>query len=330
MDNEPDLWAYTHTDVHPVQPDYAETLHQFLVYADAVKDVDPTAQITGPVSWGWTNYFYSSRDRGTDGYKTASDRKAHGNTPFLAWFLKQVAEHDKRTGRRTLDVLDVHYYPQGNGIYSGKTDPETNKLRLRSTRALWDEDYTDESWVAAPVQLIPRLRGWINQNYPGTKIGLTEWNWGADKTLNGALAIAEVLGTLGRERVDLACYWMYPPANSPGYFAWKMFRNADDRGNGFGDIALKAEVSEPGRVSCFASLDSKTGKPVLMVINKQTEGEAPVTLSLSGKSTVQRAKIYRYSGNNLNGIETLPEVILAGNRMNLRVPASSITLLRCE
>ena len=78
MDNEPDLWDITHTDMHPVQPDYEELLRQFLNMAEAVKDADPDAQITGPVSWGWTGYFYSPRDRGTDNYARHADRREHG------------------------------------------------------------------------------------------------------------------------------------------------------------------------------------------------------------------------------------------------------------
>ena len=26
----------------------------------------------------------------------------------------------RRRGQRSLDVLDVHYYPQGNGVYGGR------------------------------------------------------------------------------------------------------------------------------------------------------------------------------------------------------------------
>ena len=47
----------------------------------------------------------------------------------------------------------------------------------------------------------------------------SEWNWGADKTMNGALALADVLGILGREDVYLANYWRYPEPQSPGFFA---------------------------------------------------------------------------------------------------------------
>ena len=54
MDNEPDLWDSTHTDVHPARMGYQNTLDRFLEYAKAVKDVDPSAKILGPVAWGWT------------------------------------------------------------------------------------------------------------------------------------------------------------------------------------------------------------------------------------------------------------------------------------
>ena len=45
-------------------------------------------------------------------------------------------------------------------------------LRLRTTRMLWDPTYVDESWVKEPVRLLPRLREWIDQNYPGRGISL--------------------------------------------------------------------------------------------------------------------------------------------------------------
>jgi hypothetical protein len=330
MDNEPDLWAATHRDMHPVRPDYAEILKQFLDYATAVKDVDPSAQVTGPVSWGWTAYFYSPRDQGNDNYATHADRKAHGDMAFIPWFLQQVADHDKKAGRRTLDMLDVHFYPQGSGVYGGSTDAAANRLRLNSTRGLWDPTYADESWIGAPVELIPRMRQWINTYYPGTKLGLTEWNWGADNTLNGGLAVADVLGILGRERVDLACYWTAPGAGTPGYFAYKMYRNADDQGHGFGDRAVKSVSSESGRVSCFGSIDSKSGETAVMLINKTTVSAPGVTVSVSAKNLLSTAHVYRYSADNLKSIEALQPVALKSGRVTMTLPAYSITLLRMK
>ena len=47
---------------------------------------------------------------------------------------------------------------------------------------------------------------------PGTKLAITEYNWGGTESLNGALAEADVLGIFGREGVGLATMWD-PPAS---------------------------------------------------------------------------------------------------------------------
>ena len=61
----------------------------------------------------------------------------------------------------------------------------------------------NESWIADKVQLIPRMKTWVATNYPGTKTGITEYNWGAEGHMNGALAQADIFGIFGREGLDL-------------------------------------------------------------------------------------------------------------------------------
>lgn len=338
MDNEPDLWSGTHTDIHPVRVGYDDLLSTYLEYASAIKAVDPTAQVTGPVSWGWTGYFHSPRDQGK--WTERPDRKSHGDMPLIPWFLDQVRRHDQRAGRRTLDVLDIHYYPQGDGVFSGKTDPVTNALRLRSTRGLWDPSYRDESWIAEPVNLVPLMRAWIAEYYPGTKLGITEWNWGADNTICGGLAAAECLGVFGREGVYIADYWTAPAEQSPGYFAFKMFRNADGAGRGFGDRSVRSLSSAPEQVSSFASIDSVTGEPIVIIINKQPDGAATVDLTINGGagdnggnggSRIRRASVWRYDAENLKSIVRLKDWEIGREQPNLAavtLPPYSITLLR--
>jgi hypothetical protein len=326
MDNEADLWDGTHTDVHPVRMGYDDILTNFLEYATAVKAVDPSSQITGPVSWGWTGYFHSPRDR--DNWNARPDRKAHGDLPLIPWFLEQVKKHDQRTGKRSLDILDVHFYPQGAGVYEGKTDPGTNALRIRSTRGLWDPTYKDESWIGEPVNLLPRMKEWINQYYPGTGLGLTEWNFGADSTMNGAIAIAESLGTFGREGLTIANYWTTPKDQSPGYFAFKIFRNVDGRGLGFGDKSVKAVSTAPEDISCFASVDGISGQPVIIVVNKQPDKDTSVTIKLKHGKSLTNASCWRYSERNPTEIEHLPDMAVSGDTLVMPAPRSSITLLR--
>jgi hypothetical protein len=330
MDNEPDIWDVTHTDIHPVRLGYKETLQQFLEYASAVKDVDSSAKILGPVSWGWTGYFYSAKDRGKDNFASHIERSAHGDMPFLPWFLQQVARHDASKGRRTLDYLDIHYYPAGAGVYEGRTDAATNALRLRSVRSLWDENYADESWIGTNVQLIPRMQQWIQKYYKGTKLAITEWNWGAEGTMNGGLAIAEVLGTFGRENVDMACYWTAPPVGSPGFFAWKMFRNADDKGNGFGDTTLASTSSDPEKVQIFAAQESQNKTVTLLLLNKMPMDVAKITLNLKGKGTLSGAQVYRYSEEDPKIIRGIAPVTMREGKAVFSLPPYSITLLRCR
>lgn len=330
VDNEPDLWDSTHTDMHPVRMGYQDMADVFLSTATAIKDVDPSAQLMGPVAWGWTGYFFSSKDRGKDNFATHADRAAHGDTPFLAWFLQEIARKDKASGRRTLDYLDIHYYPQGAGLYEGKTDLDANALRLRSTRSLWDATYSDESWIGTNIQLIPRMRQWIQKHYPGTKLAITEWNWGADTHINGGIAIAEVLGVFARERVDMACYWTAPPVGSPGFLAYKMYRNADGKGHGFGDVALRADSSDADRVSVFASLDHKTGAVAVMLINKTPSDTGKITLRLKSKGGTSRAQVYRYSEEEPKIIQSLPEIEIQDGKLKMNLPPYSITLLRCR
>jgi hypothetical protein len=338
VDNEPDLWSVTHRDIHPAQTTYDSVLATFLEYATAIKAVDPSAEVVGPVLSGWTGLFFSAADRGEDNFATAADRRAHDGLPFAAWFLQSVRAHDAAAGRRTLDALAVHWYPQNEEYAPGKTDPVTNARRLRATRQLWDASYWEESWIGrtsdirpeGAVRLIPRLRAWIDQYYPGTKLGLTEWNYGADDTLNGALAIADVLGIFGREGVDLAAYWRAPAPDSPGALAFRLYRDYDGQGGRFGDQALAVQRADghATTVSLYASRDDATGDAVVILVNKDTERAADVTLQFNGGGWADRAALHRYGATNLAAIERDADLPVGGGGAHVTVPASSLALVR--
>jgi hypothetical protein len=331
MDNEPDLWSVTQRDVHPAEMSYDSLLSNFLDYATAVKAVDPTAMITGPVLSGWTAYEYSPLDQGTDNYHTHADQNAHGGEWFLPWFLRQVERHDAASGKRSLDVLDIHYYPQSPGLYTGEDDPAAQARRLRSVRSLWDSTYSDESWIGQPVDLIPRMEDWIDQDYPGTHLGITEWNFGAPDAIDGGLATADALGIFGREGVFMANYWAYPGKNSPAYLAFKLYRNADGLGHGFGDISLPAVSAHPNRLSCYAATDSLTGDLTLMLINKMPHAVMTVPLTLTGLSPgTKTVKMWQVSAENQNTVKALPPMPCNGQALTLTLPPYSMTLARFE
>lgn len=319
IDNEPDLWATTHTDVHPVQPDYDELLSTFVDYASAIKDADSFARVSGPALSGWLSMFYSARDRGTDNYRSHADRRAHGDVPFLPWWLDHLRAYEVAHGKRLLDAVDVHYYPQGDGVFGPLGDEAVQRRRLCAVRSLWDPTYVDESWIADSVQLIPRLRAWRDQFYPGTALAIGEWNFGADDTMNGALAIANVLGIFGREGLDIAAYWTSPAPATPGAHAFRLFTNYDGEGHGFGDQALAATCSSPEDVAAYASLDSANGDPVLVLLNQRPDAHLRVGVGGMGS-----ARWYVYDATDPAGIQDAGDVDLA----DVVLPPESLSVFR--
>ncbi|RYF06973.1 MAG: glycosyl hydrolase, partial [Deltaproteobacteria bacterium] len=257
LDNEPALWNSTHRDVHPKALTYDELLARTIAYGTEVRREDPQALIAGPAEWGWPNYFFSARDAEV-GFHLKPDRLAHGDRPLMEWYLSRLHAHAQKTGTRILDIVDLHFYPQEDGIYgqSEKTDPASAALRLRATRSLWDPTYKDESWINDRIRLLPRLKQMIADNYPGLKMSLGEYNFGGERHISGALAQAEALGRFAEYDVYAAYYWTYPPRNSCSYFAFRAFRNYDGQGAHFLDRYVAAK-GDP-KTSIFVSQnDSK-------------------------------------------------------------------------
>ncbi|MCC6548196.1 glycoside hydrolase family 44 protein [Candidatus Sumerlaeota bacterium] len=330
LDNEPMLWNSTHRDVHPLGASYDEVFTRGRDYASAIKATDADAQTLGPVLWGWSAYFYSAKDV-TDGgvawWNTRPDRMAHGDMPFLPWYLQQMNAASITAGKRLLDYVDIHFYPQGNGVFApSEGSAATKALRLRSTRALWDATYTDESWIGEPVNLIPRMKAWIASYYPGTKLAITEYNFGAMNSLNGALAQADALGIFGREGADMACLWDPPTTAQPGAFAFRMFLNYDGAGAQFGDTSVNALSSDQSQLSVYAAQRTSNSQLTILVINKTT-GDISCDLALQNFTAGSTVKVHRYSAANLASIVTQPDATAAGGSIGTTYPAESLTLL---
>lgn len=345
LDNEPGIWRETHRDVFPGYLSYQELLKRNIDYAAAIRQSDPNAKILGPVQDGWTRYFYSSYGKYPDATAEA-DRNNHNGMPFVAWYLKQLHTHEQKTGQRTIDYFDLHYYPQATGVsLSPIGNSTTQALRLRSTRSLWDSSYVDESWIKdtengnTAVQLLPRMRNWVNQYYPGLKLGITEYNWGAIDTMNGALAQADVLGIFGRENVGLATFWVAAAydkngnkiqpeltADLPIAFAFRMYRNYDGGGGKFGDTSISASSTNQGQLAIYAAQRSQDGVLTLMIINKSNTPLSS-TINLGGFPAGKNAQYYRYSPANLKSIVKQANLSISNGAISHKFAAQSINLL---
>ena len=323
LDNEPVLWSDTHRDVHPSPTTYDELRNKDQAVAAAVKAADSSALVAGPSDWGWPAYFDT---------RAPGDKAAHGNVDLAPWYLQQMKAYaDAHGGQRILDVFDEHYYPQAAGVALSPTgSAATQALRLRSTRSLWDPSYRDESWIGqccnGIVRLVPQMRDWVASSYPGTKIGIGEYNWGGLESMNGALAQADVLGVFAREQVDMAMLWDPPTSTQPGAYAFRMYRNYDGQGSAFGDTWVRSASADQAKLAVYGAQRSTDGALTVMVVNK-TSNDLTSPLTLANSPAGRSAQAYRYSAASLGSVQRLPDQPVSASGFTASYPANSITLL---
>lgn len=321
LDNEPSLWDTTHRDVHPEPLGYDELLDRTLRYATEIRAADPDSMIAGPAEWGWLGYLYSARDR-VAGKSVRPDRRAHGDVPLIPWYLQRIAEREKATGVHLLDVLDVHFYPAADRVFGSgaRTDADGAALRLRSTRALWDPEYTDESWIGEKIRLIPRLKEWVAENHPGLRVSLGEWSFGADEDISGGLATAEALGRFGQQALDSAFYWGGPKAGTATFWAFRAFRNFDSKGGRFLDESLTTREGE--QLSLFASRDPARRHVVAIAVNRDPATAVAARIRLDACGSPSSARAFSYA----RGMTALAEapVSVAGGVLKATIPPYSV------
>ncbi|MDF3064956.1 MAG: endoglucanase [Polyangiaceae bacterium] len=314
LDNEMMLWSHTHSDVHPKSVSYAEVLQKTFDYAPAIKAADPSAIILGYGTWNVADTLKAD---------VPGEEQQYG-APLLAWYLKQLAAYEASHGKRLVDCVDLHYYPQQDAAQEAR--------RLEAPRSLWDPQYVEPDWLGGlfankSVQFLPRVRQWIRENYPGTGICVSEYNFWPDRP-EAAILQADVLGIFGREGVRLAAWWQFPwntetKAPTPAYWAFRLYRNYDGAGGKFGDQALAA-ASKVADLAAYAAKRSEDGATTVVLVNRTTE-ERSLTLELTG-STATSAKAYSLQVGSTSLTE-LPAVTVTGGMVSVKVSGPGALLL---
>lgn len=243
-----------------------------------------------------------------------------------------MKEASEKEGRRLLDVLDIHWYPEatGNGkrIVFAKGNPdETAYARVQAPRSLWDENFVERSWICeigdCPIALIPKIKKMIDKYYPGTKLAITEYEYGAGYHISGGIALADVLGIFGKYGVYMANYWMIE-WGAYSYAAFKLYRNYDGNGNTYGDLNVKATSSDIEKISIYASLESAR-KNILhaILINKNLENSQNVKIKINSKTTFKKAELWGFNKDTEGKIIKKDEIKIKNNTMNFDIPSLS-------
>lgn len=339
LDNEPMLWNSTHRDVHPAPPTYDEVWTKGLAAATEIKSRDAGAEILGPETWGSCDFWTSAADAADGECLTGPDRTAHGGLPWPAWYMQQSCAHRLPAGHPAagdlpIDWLDIHFYPQGDGVtgLSGNQSVEDSEAvvaaRLRSLKELYDPNWESESWIAdgsiKVVQLIPQMRAWRDTYCPEMKLALAEYKWGRDDTVSGALAQAEALAIFGREGLDMALRWVVPESNSLAEDAYRLYRDYDGAGGKVTGDSVRAVSSDIDGVGSYA-VRAANGNLFVLLFNKDTVARE-VTVSVAG-GVNGNVNLWRLDGF---GLASAGSFASAPAGFTITLPARTGTLARVQ
>lgn len=331
LDNEPSLWSGTHSLVHPEQTTCKEIIDKGITMAKAVKAVDPNAEIFGPALYGFNAFVC---------FQNAPDwNEVRYNDPDYRWFIDYYLDEMKKAeddcGQRLLDVLDIHYYTEAKGACGERScshfsDEKCVAARLNSTRTLWDDSYTEDSWIAGSefLPLLPNIRASIDKFYPDTKLAITEYDFGAPYDISGGIAEADALGVFAQNEVYFASLFTFDADYQMA--AINLYTNCDGSGGGFGDTLVSCESDDVATSTAYAAVNGDSDDLLTVVVtNKSFKDKTTANINLGGEYGY--AKLYGLSsmaaqvfemGDSENGAVTL-----SGDTLTYEMEPETVSLI---
>jgi mannan endo-1,4-beta-mannosidase len=325
IDNEPALWSSTHPRIHPLKPQCSEIVDKNINLAKSVKSVDPYAETFGLVAYGFSEY---------NDFQSAVDwSSVKGNYSwFLDYYLDSMKKASDTEGKRLIDVLDLHWYPEARGggericFTQDSSNIECNKARLQAPRTLWDPTYREDSWInsyfRSRLPLIPNVKNSIDQYNPGTKLAFTEYSYGGDDHITGGIAQADVLGIYGKYGVYFASIWGGGSYSASGF---NIYTNYDGNGSKYGDTKVKAETSDVENSSVYASIEGNDDSKLhIIMINKNYDSPMTVNLNLNSSKNYTSGKVWAFDKGSANIYEKTPIENISGNEFSYTIPALTV------
>jgi hypothetical protein len=338
LDNEADLWGSTHKEIWPTAPSYDDFIKRNTDYATMARGQFPAAEVLGFASFGWY------------GWRTFTGAYKDGD--FLNYYLDKMKAAEGTAGKRLIDYVDLHWYPEANvggdkntRIILGGTSADEVTAREQAPRSLWDSSYVESSWISdglktdepdskGAINLIPRIKKQIADHYPGTKLAIGEWSYGADAHISGAIATADVLGIFGRDSVDLACNFYANPDFVFRDGAFQLFGNYDSKGAHFGDTSVSAQATDPALTSIYAAKDAADAKRLTLVVINKDSAPHVAKISIASDAQYKSAAVYVLSAaavdtyNKTAHPQGAPAVTTTtANQLSISLPAQSVVMV---
>ena len=321
MDNEPEIWSGTHDDIMPVQLAASAFMDKYFAVAKKARALYPGIKLCGPVTaneWQW--YKWSSETLNVNGKYYS----------WLEYFIKRVADEQKATGIKLLDVLDIHWYPgessdadvlQLHRIFYDKAYDYPGANGIKSINGSWDNTQTRE-------YIFQRINDWLTLYFGanhGITLGLSESGINSTNANTNSVLYASMLGTFANKGVELFTPWTW---NTGMWETLNLFSRYAKNQSVSSTSSLENTVS--GYTTVTANADSMT----VILVNRDLSSTHKVTVNLSGFSvangtynTLQLAALpatETFVSHTSNALKK-STITVSGNSFSIVVPTVSTT-----
>ncbi|MEA2747934.1 MAG: hypothetical protein QOI41_2077 [Myxococcales bacterium] len=305
---------------------------RMIKFAARAKTISPDAHVIGPSHYGFDGF--------TTWHQLENAQFQNKGHWYMDDFLASVKAESERTGVRLLDTWDFHWYPQPviNGTYVSALDNNQRAMTaaeidavVQGPRSYWDDTYDEGSWITqnmgGPINILNRTISRLATDYPGTKIGVSEYYPGGRNHIASGIAVVDTLGVFQRMGVNVAAMW--PVGGNAGQqFAFgglKLVRNADGAGLKFADTVVTVQHPERAPSSVYAGADSS--KRVTVVVVNKTNAIRKFGLRAYNDSQLTNVAVYRIDGTHSTPYLATTDALTKNNAYAYAAPALSATML---
>jgi len=268
MDNEPEIWSGTHDDVMPKQIEASKFMDSYFEVAKKARAQFPDIKLVGPVpanEWQW--------------YKWGNESLKINGTYYcwLEYFIKRVADEQKATGIRLLDVLDIHWYP----------DESSNTDIVQLHRIFYDMNYTypgangvktvGGGWSDSQKKeyIFKRINDWLDKYMGpghGVTLGVTESGINSsDANINASL-YASILGTFANNGVEIYTPWTWKTG------MWEVLHLFSRYAK---DIKVNTTSSLETNVSGYSTMSADADSLTVIMVNRNLTSSKSVLVTIS-------------------------------------------------
>lgn len=314
LDSEPDKWNENYPVLELGELDAEELIEKSAELSASVKIIDENALIFAP---------------SISGVSACADLSGNfiGEQSFAEYYLSRMRKAGEKEGKRLLDVFDIHYYAENGSSVNGERLSE-NAFRMQSVRALWDDEYSDDTSLFEAygdnMPLLPWLNSVIDSCYPNTKLSISEYSFGGGDDMSGCIAQIDALGTFAENNVYLACL-VPDEVSSYQKAAVNLFTDYDYNGSRVGNIAVRSELND-NTASCYAISDEIDSDRFWVILsNKNLSEDKTFGIGIRSDRDFTLSEMYSIGGNSsrINKENELPDL----SDGEITLPAESVCLL---